>query len=110
MRNPVFPNNYIQHICDNIGEVDLILASTHHEVRTALELANLQYGVVVPAIECKEEYLQRYVQRGSPESFVKLLDDNWDAWVCDLYEESILSPYCFPVIRLRSGENLSDYF
>ena len=34
-RNPDFPNNYITHIKENIGKVDIIFVSSHKEVREA---------------------------------------------------------------------------
>ena len=36
VRNPEFPNNYIQHIKENIGKYEIIFVSSHEEVRKAL--------------------------------------------------------------------------
>ena len=75
-RNPDFPANYIAHIKENIGKVDLIFVSTHKEVRDALLENCLFFYLVYPKEQAREEYLQRYRGRNSPEAFIKLLDDN----------------------------------
>ena len=54
-RNPDFPNNYIQHIKDNIGKVDVIFVSSHSEVVNALEDNQLNWVKVVPDVDCKAE-------------------------------------------------------
>jgi hypothetical protein len=57
-----------------------IFVSSHQEVRKALADAGIDYLLVCPDPVYKEEYLQRYIDRGSPQSFVDLLDKNWDSW------------------------------
>lgn len=80
-RNPDFPRNYIEHIQENIGKVDYILVSSHKEVREALQNACLFFHLIYPAMNRKNEFIQRYKDRGSPESFIKLLDANWANWI-----------------------------
>jgi len=46
VRHPDFPANYIKHIKDNIGASDIIMVSSHAEVRTALKEAGLSYLLV----------------------------------------------------------------
>lgn len=87
-RNPEFPNNYIEHIKENIGKYEFILVSSHEEVRNALLDNCLFFYLVYPDRFCdesKDMYIQRYIDRGSPESFIALVDENWDAWIHDLY-------------------------
>ena len=31
----------------------------------------------------KEEYIQRYIERGNDSTFVKLISDNWSSWIKD---------------------------
>jgi len=81
VRNPDFPSNYIKHIKDSIGAVDFILVSTHEEVRRALRENCLFFYLVYPDKDAKDIYLQRYVDRGSNEGFIKLLDTNWEKWI-----------------------------
>lgn len=76
-----FPDNYIKHIKENIDDGYTILASSHDVVRDALIKEGFNFTLVYPNIECKDEYLKRYKERGSPESFINLLDKNWDNWI-----------------------------
>ena len=81
VRNPDFPSNYITHIKENLGKFDVILVSCHTAVRDALYADGISFRSVVPAKSEKENYLNRYRQRGSPASFVCLLCKNWDDWL-----------------------------
>jgi hypothetical protein len=38
-----FPQNYIKHIKENIGKVDIILVSSHSDVRSALVNENIDF-------------------------------------------------------------------
>ena len=81
VRNPDFPYNYIEHIKGLIGEVDYILVSSHDEVKIALEEAGLSYILVMPQQKLKAEWIGRCWLRGSPDGFLKLINNNWDEWV-----------------------------
>jgi hypothetical protein len=81
VRNPDFPNNYITHIKENIGKYDFIFVSSHAEVRQALKANCLFYYLVYPERKCKDMYLKRYKDRGSPDAFIQLISDNWDNWL-----------------------------
>ena len=82
-----FPQNYIAHI-KNILRVDptadYIFVSSHKEVRDSLVAEGLEFFLVYPGKNIKDEYLKRYANRGSDDKFVKLLSDNWDAWIDEL--------------------------
>lgn len=99
-----FPENYIQHIKDNIGKKDIIMISSHKEVRDALVKEGLSFILVYPEKEIKEEFLQRYKDRKSPKAFIDLLDKNWEAWIDEL-ENQINCTH----IKLSKGEYLSDH-
>lgn len=90
-RNPEFPMNYINHIKDNIGKVDIIFVSSHDVVRKALKEANIRYILVYPEIGAKEEYIRRYKGRGNNESFIKFIADHWDEFINDMKSEAF--PY-----------------
>jgi len=101
-RNPDFPNNYIAHIKENIGKCKFILVSSHREVREALLDNCLFFYLIYPrdTQENKIEYLDRYKRRGSPESFLKLLDENWEDWIkecefcdCGCSNVQMMHPY-----------------
>lgn len=88
IRNPEFPSNYISHIKENIGKYDFIFVSSHKEVREALKDNCIFFYLVYPDYDRKDEFVKRYRDRGNPETFIKLVEDNWDLWVkeCDFEE------------------------
>jgi hypothetical protein len=103
VRNPDFPNNYIDHIKKNKDKADIILISSHDVVRKALVENNIPFILVYPNRNIKEEYIARYRQRGSDEKFVKLLEDNWDKFIDDCEKQK----GCKHVV-IHSGEYLSN--
>jgi len=72
-RNPYFPHNYIKHIVENIGKYEYILISSHKEVREALLNNCLYFYLIFPNIFRKEEFIQRFKERGNDETFIKLI-------------------------------------
>lgn len=83
-RNPDFPNNYIEHIKENIGKVDIIFVSSHEVVREALKENNIKTVIVYPKKELKEEWIRRFKARGNNEGFIKFISDNWDNFIEDI--------------------------
>ena len=96
-----WPNNYIEHLR---GLEGVALISTHKEVRDALADAGIPFDICYPSRELKQDYLARYKQRGSPATFVALLDHMWDEWITEMDEET----RCEKRIVLRAGEFASD--
>lgn len=102
-RNPDFPVNYIKHIKENIGTVDIIFVSSHEIVRKALEENNIHYILAFPGKDCKEEYIVRYKQRGNTEEFIDMIDENWNKFISDMEYE------LFPLkISMSRYEYISD--
>lgn len=104
VRHPDFPSNYIRHIKECMGVYDIVLVSSHEEVRKALQEANIDYTLVYPNIGLKNEYIQRYKDRGNPESFINLIEANWDNWI-EAMEEDPADTH----LILSSGDYLSDF-
>lgn len=98
-----FPQNYIEHIKYNIGEVDIILVSSHKEVRDALVSEGIDFTLVYPSKDIKDEYIQRYIDRGNDGKFVELLEQNWDIWTDELENQESCEK-----IKLESGQYLSN--
>lgn len=98
-----FPANYIQHIQDNIGKVDVIFVSSHEAVRKALVDQGIPFALIYPSCFAKDEYLERYKKRGSPDGFIKLISDNWDNWLDDMKSQK----GCFRY-SLGPGKYLTD--
>ena len=88
-RNPEFPQNYIDHIKDLIGNYEYVFVSSHKEVREALEENCIFYYLVIPGIARKEEFIERYKNRNSPEGFIKFIEDNWTIWLDECRELSV---------------------
>ena len=104
VRNPDFPQNYIRYIKENIGKADYILVSTHENVRRALEDAEIDFYLVYPDRNLKEEWIGRCFIRGNRENFCWLIADNWDNWIDQLEQDSKRHKS----IILRHGEHLSN--
>lgn len=100
-----FPKNYIEYIKEQLEKGNSILASSHKEVRDALIKEKIPFTLVYPKVSLKEEYLKRYEKRGSPASFIKLLDENFEKWIkeCSDIDNNLVNK-----IELNKGEFLSD--
>jgi hypothetical protein len=90
-----FPNNYIEHILENIGKQDVIFISTHEVVRKALKSIDIfsndyveSVYLVYPDLSLKDEYMKRYRERGNNKQFIEVLDKMFDNWVEELDNES----------------------
>ncbi|AEV89598.1 hypothetical protein OBP_161 [Pseudomonas phage OBP] len=78
-----FPSNYVEHIKGLLRDFPecVIMVSSHDNVREALREAGIDYILVYPQRELKGDYLERYEGRGSPEPFIKLMDDKWNDFI-----------------------------
>ena len=84
-----FPTNYIEHIKENIGKVDIIFVSSHKVVRDALNNNNINYTIYYPSKERKKEMMDLYKQRGNNEKFLKFLNDNFESFIDDIDNDNI---------------------
>jgi len=84
VRNPNFPKVYIEHIKDMLRSKDIVLVSSHKEVRDALVQERIRFWLVYPKRELKTEYLLRFEKRGSPQKFLDFLDSNWDNFITEM--------------------------
>jgi hypothetical protein len=82
-----FPQNYLQHIKDNIGKADIICISSHKEVRDALVAKGLAFTLIYPNRSTKDEYVARYKDRGNSHQFIELVEKNWDSWIDECEEQ-----------------------
>lgn len=104
-----FPANYVKHL-GNLSSIQQntnkrlhIFGSSHKEVRDALLEAGLEFIVVIPTSDQKADYIERYKKRGSPEAFIKLLDENFENWIKEILSDDRLN-----VWTLEPGETLLD--
>lgn len=99
-----FPGNYVKHIQDSLAKNFTVLGSSHDVVRDALIAEKIPFTLVYPAKTLKQEYLDRYDERGSPKAFIELLDGNWDKWVgqCEDLKHDLVTK-----VELKAGEYIS---
>lgn len=99
-----FPENYIAHIKEKITEgYARIFVSSHFSVREALVLHNIPFVLIYPSLELKEEYLERYKNRGNNENFILQVSKNWENWIEELKNQK----GCYHII-LRSNQFVSQ--
>lgn len=101
-----FPSNYIKHINSLIGKKKVICISTHKEVLDEVEKLGVNFLIIHPERSLKNEYLERYKERGSPEEFVKMMGEKWDSFM-DAIEQPRENSWR---IVLKKGEFLGNYF
>lgn len=105
-RNPEFPNNYIAHIKENLGKVDIIFVSSHLQVRQAMKDAGIDFITVYPDIDMRDEWVERMKRRGNDEKFIQFQIENWDNFVNSIAFE----PQGFCIVRLGHNEYINvDY-
>lgn len=88
VRNPDFPNNYIQHIKEHMDTEDVIFVSSHKAVRDALQKEGIPYCLIYPAKEMKQEWLCRFRERGNDESFIQFQNEHWEEFIDDMDKET----------------------
>lgn len=84
-----FPNNYINHIKENLGKVDIIFVSSHQTVRNALKENNIIFSIYYPSKTRKKEMLESYKMRGNDENFLSLMENNYDIFIENIENEEI---------------------
>ncbi len=105
VRSADFPDNYIKAIKDHLGRADLLFVSIHQEVRDALQREGTPFILVYPEDGLRAEYIERYRQRHTPQSFmsISVITDNWSA----ILEQLKNQKGCKHVV-LKSGQFVSD--
>ena len=104
--NPGWPLNYVNEIAAHYKNAYriIILVSTHKEVIRHLQARKIPFLIVAPSedVPLKNEYLIRFLQRGSAVDFIKDMDANWFRYLREITEHGET------VIRLGSGQYLTD--
>ena len=87
------------------GYYDYILISSHREIRDELRARGVDFIVVIPEGRLRNEYMRRFLSRGSSMEFMKKLYEKWPEWICDILDHETL-----PIISIGKDEYLSDVF
>ena len=108
VRNPEFPENYIRHIKENLGKVDVIFVSSHKEVRDALKAESIPYVLVFPENNMENElfYMQGYKERGSDSKFCAFIRENWSNFIDEMKMEEWPVQYVLGSYQEPSKKNL----
>lgn len=100
-----FPANYISHIKELISNnKEIVLVSSHEVVRDALLKEGIEFVLVYPDVSLKEEYITRYKNRGSSDTFINLLSEKWDSWIKECEELEGVRKYKL----LSTSDNLTS--
>lgn len=98
-----FPKSYVNEAIRLSDDYSFILVSSHEQVRRELERHGIRFIYVIPEIDARSEYLQRYRKRGNSDDFINAIDKNWTTW---------LSPGAYMgtdiVMRLQKHQYISD--
>lgn len=106
VRNPNFVEDYLNHIITAAKTNDIVFVSTHKEIRTKLKEEGIEFYTVAPRADLKDEYLMRYVDRGSPAGLIRGIIENWDSLISDVKDTAYSGLY----IELKENEYLLDGF
>lgn len=106
---PEFPGNYIEHIKGLIERFPnaVIMVSSHDVVRQALHDNGIQFSLVYPETDAHEEYIYRYINRGSPEWFVQLMRNRWGQFITSCENDQLDHAHHY---RLPCGQYLKDVY
>lgn len=88
-----FPDNYLEHIKALMNtDKKTILVSSHEEVRNALVENGIKFYLIYPDKSLKDEYMARYKERGSDDSFISMMDDKFDDFVdsCEALDSDLV--------------------
>ena len=107
VRNPDFPQNYVEHIENNIGKYNYIFISSHKSVRDLLAAAGIPFAVVYPRRSEKSIYIERYTQRGSSQSFIDCIINKWETLISDC-EANCYQQHDSVCVILGNSETISD--
>ncbi len=103
-RNKDFPKNYIDKLEELMknDEAYYYLLSCHEDVRNELKARGLKYIIALPYMECKNEYMKRWLKRGSDIDFITIMSKRWEVMINSCVKDTA------PKIYLDEHEYLSD--
>ena len=98
IRNPDFPNNYVNYIKSRIGKEDIIFVSSHKIVRNALYKSGILYFSVYPedTIANKKEWKSRFLNRNDSSDFISFQMNHWTEFINEMTSD-ITPEYKYPL-------------
>lgn len=89
--NPKWPGNYIEQIkaLDKSGMYRAVCVSSHQLIRSQMANSGIKYTNIVPddTEVMKAIMIQRYKDRGSPESFIKDMEEHYSEYVQSMIQD-----------------------
>jgi hypothetical protein len=102
-RTSGFKEAYIAKVKQSIAPNTIILLSTHEEIRSALVEEGLNFALVYPPEDLKEEWMGRLHARSSPQSLVDIVHRNWSSMLGECADQGGCTQFV-----LQRGQYLSD--
>lgn len=103
-KRPFFALNYYIEIKKALNKkYKYIFISTHKEIRNLLKLLKINYIIIYPEISLKDEYYNRFINRGNSTRYANLIAENWDTWINEMEKEKNVNKYV-----LKSNMYISD--
>lgn len=104
-----FPLNYIENIKRLYGVMNIIFCPAENkELRDALRddefFKTKKLYICYPDRSLKQEYIERYRDRGDNQEFVSIVANHWDAWIDEIEAEE--EP--FRLIKLNHDEYITN--
>lgn len=105
-----FPDSYIESIREAAKHSDVVMVSTHKEVRDAIARDAMlnkmcEISIIYPSRELRDEYIKRFKSRGNSLEFINFVASNFTRWVDEIDSEEL--PFT-KVKMSESGKYLSD--
>ena len=94
---------YVECLLALSSKYDYVFITTHGVMLEELNKLGIEYYLVYPKRELKEEYRKRAISRNSSEEFVNGFFSRWDEHISDCEKNNFAKK-----IVLESGEYLSD--
>ncbi|MEE1048581.1 MAG: hypothetical protein U0M60_14325 [Clostridia bacterium] len=103
-KNEEFPRNYVDALCEHMDTHHraIYLISCHQEVRDELKKRGIEYIIVMPHFADREEYLKRWLRRGSSMEFITSMYERWSEMVNSCEKDNS------PKIHLAENEYIND--
>lgn len=97
-----YPMNYYNIIMEMTRRYDAVLIG-QSKILDVLNEKSIDYILVYPERHLKQEYLDRYRQRGDSENYLSIMDANWDYYITELDKDR------HKKIVMTTGKYLIDY-
>lgn len=99
--NKNWPNNYITQLRKIINKEKVVLVPADKEVRDILVKENINFILIMPSLDSKEQLINRYKKRGNNQKYIKRAINDLEKWSNLKYD--------YEVIVLDKEEFLEDW-